>query len=137
MDLEKIPETDMWSVSKSARKHRRVVLGFVPKIGLPIVDYGDVDRIDSFYLECQDYRDYYRDPYDKLHKPIRFVFHQGKCGIRLDTSIEQLRQPMIWVPKRLPPIRPLEYRSYMNLGIDAGEIMKGRHNKASCNLFKR
>ncbi|XP_023163301.1 uncharacterized protein LOC111594292 [Drosophila hydei] len=137
MEQEKIPEADMWCVSKNARKHRRVVLDFIPNIALPIVDYADVDRIDSFYLESQEYRDYYRDPYDKLHKPLKFIYLQGKCGVKPDTSVEQLRQPNIWAPKRVPPVLPVEYQSYLNLGFNIEEIMKGRHSNQSCNVYKR
>ncbi|XP_030561423.1 uncharacterized protein LOC115763120 [Drosophila novamexicana] len=137
MSLDKIPEVDMLTVARSAKIHRRTILGFVPPIGLRIVDYGDVDRIDRFYLECQDYRDYYRDPYDKIHKPLRFRQHLGKCGIKLDNSVEELRQPISWVPKRIPPLIPINYKPHMNLGSDMGEVLKGQHAKQSCIAYKR
>ncbi|EDV98955.1 uncharacterized protein LOC6566392 [Drosophila grimshawi] len=137
MNLDKIPEVDMLLVTKSARLHRRAVLGFVPRIGLPIVDYADVDRIDAFYLQCQEYRDYYRDPYDRVHKPLKFTQHMGKCGIKLDTTVDELRQPINWVPRRQPLIAPIDYQSYMNLGVPMGEIFRGKYSKQSCIRYKR
>lgn len=132
-----IPEVDMMSVAKSCQVQRRAVLGFVPKIGLPIVDYADVERIDTFYLECQKYRDFYRDPYDKVHKPDLFKNRLGQCGIKLDTSVDALRQPVLCVPRRQPLIDPINYGSDMNLGVDMGQIFKGKYSKNTCFLYKR
>ncbi|KAM8714766.1 hypothetical protein ACLKA7_001172 [Drosophila subpalustris] len=135
--LDKIPEAEMVLVAPKSRAERRAVLGFVPRIGLPIVDYADVERIDTFYLECQSYRDYYRDPYDRVHKPMKFTKHQGRCGVKVDRSVEELRQPIRWVEKRLPYIGAIDYKSHMNLGVDTNVILRGRYNKESCNLYKR
>ncbi|KAH8418314.1 hypothetical protein KR222_000602 [Zaprionus bogoriensis] len=137
MSLDKIPEADMFSVSKSSQAQRRAVLGFVPQIGLPIVDYEDVARIDAFYLECQKFRDYYRDPYDKVHKPEKFQHHMGRCGVKVDTSVEELRRPIRWVVKRQPVIFPVTYPSQLNLGVDMGEVLKGRYGKTTCIRYKR
>lgn len=132
-----VPQVDMWAVTKSSQVLRRAVLGFVPRIGLAIVDYADVDRIDTFYLECQKFRDYYRDPYDKVHQPELFKNHMGKCGIKLDTSGSQLRQPIRWIPIRQPIINPNKYKCDMNLGVDMGEVFKGHYSPVSCLRYKR
>ncbi|ALC39256.1 CG43796 [Drosophila busckii] len=131
------PEVDMLAVSARSRKTRRAILGFAPRIGLSIVDYTETERSDNFYLECQNYRDYYRDPYNKLNKPDRFKLHQGRCGIKLDKSVEELMKPADWVTERQPVVYPIEYRSYMNLGIGFEEIFKGRFDKDSCVRYKR
>lgn len=132
-----IPEVDMIAVAKSCQAQRRAVLGFVPKIGLPIVDYADVERIDTFYLECQKYRDFYRDPYDKVHKPNLFKNHMGQCGIKLDTSVDELRQPTRWISFRQPLIDPINCESGMNLGVDMGHILKGQYSTTTCLRYKR
>ncbi|XP_030380454.1 uncharacterized protein LOC115628472 [Scaptodrosophila lebanonensis] len=129
------PEVDMLTVSKSSVNQRKAILGFAPRIGLSFVDYGDLDRIDSFYLESQKYRDYYRDPYNKLHKPDRFRLHQGKCGIKLDDSVQMLLKPINWVTERQPVVFPTNYTSDMDL--DRGVELFGCYDKNSCIRFKR
>lgn len=132
-----IPEVDMIAVAKGCQAQRRAVLGFVPKIGLPIVDYADVERIDTFYLECQKYRDFYRDPYDKVHKPNLFKHGMSQCGIKLDTTVDELRKPTQWVCPRQPLIDPINYQSDMNLGVDIGNICKGQYSTTTCLRYKR
>ncbi|KAH8357261.1 hypothetical protein KR200_009149 [Drosophila serrata] len=134
---ETIPEVDMLKVSKNAEVQRRAILGFAPRIGLTIVDYGDLDRIDNFYLESQKYRDYYRDPHNKLHKPLRFSLHQGKCAIKLDTSVEQLTRPIIWTTERQPLVYPLSGDTAMHLGMSIPPMIRGTHAKSSSIAFKR
>lgn len=132
-----IPQVDMMAVTKTSQVNRRAVLGFVPRIGLPIVDYADVERIDTFYLECQKYRDYYRDPYDKVHQPDLFKNHMGQCGIRVDNSVRQLRQPIRWATIRQPVICPNNYKSDMKLGGEIGDILRGQYATTSCLRYKR
>ncbi|XP_026843590.1 uncharacterized protein LOC113565521 [Drosophila persimilis] len=132
-----IPEVDMLSVSKSSEVERRAILGFAPRINLVTVDYGDLEKIDTFYLDSQRYRDYYRDPYDKLPKPERFKYHQGKCGIKLDHSVEQMRRPISWVEERKPVVYPLKYGTPMRLGTSAASMMRGRYDLGSCIRYKR
>ncbi|XP_051858112.1 uncharacterized protein LOC132796261 [Drosophila nasuta] len=137
MLLDKIPEVDMVTVAQRSNVERRGVLGFVPRIGLPIVDYAEVDRIDAFYLECQNFRDYYRDPYDRVHKPLMFTKHMGKCGIKMDQSVEELRQPISWVQRKKPLTEPVNYKTHMNLGVDINTMIRGRYGKQSCIRYKR
>ncbi|KAH8273777.1 hypothetical protein KR044_000265 [Drosophila immigrans] len=127
----------MSAVAPRSCAERRGVLGFVPRIGLPIVDYREVDRIDTFYLECQSYRDYYRDPYDRVHKPLMFSKEMGKCGVKVDRSVEELRQPIRWVQRRKPITDPIDYKTHMNLGININSILGGRYNKDTCIRYKR
>ncbi|XP_017022543.1 uncharacterized protein [Drosophila kikkawai] len=134
---EPIPEVDMLSVSKNAEVQRRAILGFAPRIGLTTVDYGELDRIDDFYLECQKYRDFYRDPHNKLHKPPRFRLHQGKCAIKLDHSVEELTRPILWTTEKQPVVYPLSGDTSMNLGIPIPPMIRGTYDRSSSIAFKR
>ncbi|XP_052853828.1 uncharacterized protein LOC128263142 [Drosophila gunungcola] len=132
---EPIPEVDMRIVAQNAELQRRAILGFAPRIGLSIVDYDDLDRIDNFYLECQKFRDYYRDPHNKLHKPSRFRQHQGKCGIKLDHSVQHLTQPIRWVEEQRPLVYPLSKDSALRLGMPIPPMISGRYDKSSSLSF--
>ncbi|XP_016979646.1 uncharacterized protein LOC108044983 [Drosophila rhopaloa] len=128
---EPIPEVDMRIVARNAEVQRRGILGFAPRIGLSIVDYDDLDRIDSFYLQSQKFRDYYRDPHNRLHKPPRFQRHQGKCGIKLDHSVGHLTQPIRWVEEQRPLVYPLSKDTATRLGMPISPMIRGRHDKSS------
>ncbi|KAI8124608.1 hypothetical protein CVS40_4911 [Lucilia cuprina] len=132
------PEADMLLVSESSRNQRKSIMNFAPKIGLAIVDYGRLQEIDNFYLDCQNFRDYYRDPYNKLPRPQAFKRHYGKCGggnRYPDKCSEQLMQPPRWVAERQPVIYPLNYRSHMVL--DEGIRLGGLYNSDACTKYKR
>ncbi|KAH8377837.1 hypothetical protein KR093_007368 [Drosophila rubida] len=135
--LDKIPEAEMVKIAPKSHNERRAVMDFVPRIGLSIVNYAEVDRIDTFYLQCQSYRDYYRDPYDRLHKPLMFTKPMGKCGMKVDRSAEELRQPIRWVQAKKPIIDAINYRTDMNLGAKFSEIFRGRYSKDTCIRYKR
>ncbi|XP_068140708.1 unconventional myosin-Vb [Drosophila tropicalis] len=135
------PEVDMLQVSKSSQVQRRAILGFAPRIGLKVVDYGDLDRIDNFYLESQKYRDYYRDPNNQIKKPQRFTIHQGKCGIKLDHSVELLRQPIeasssneaVHLQQRLKSLSTelVTLRNRLHVGQGQGQVNGGGQSHAS------
>jgi len=135
MRKEPIPEVDMRMVAKNAEVHRRGILGFAPRIGLVNVDYDDLDRIDNFYLETQRYRDYYRDPHNILHKPERFRQHQGKCSIKLDTSVQNLTRPIRWVKEKMPVLYPPSRDTAMMLGTPISSRIIGQYNKSTCASF--
>lgn len=134
---EPIPEVDMIKVAKNAEVQRRAILGFAPRIGLVIVDHGDLDRIDNFYLECQKYRDYYRDPHHKLHKPPRFRLHQGKCAIKLDHSVQELTRPIQWVQEKQPVVYPLSRDTAMRLGMPMTPMIRGTFDRKTSIAYKR
>ncbi|XP_017060615.1 uncharacterized protein LOC108100973 [Drosophila ficusphila] len=137
MNKEPIPEVDMWQVAKNAEVQRRAILGFAPRIGLVIVDYDDLDRIDSIYLQCQKLRDYYRDPHNKLHKPTGFQPHRRKCGIKVDQSVQHLTQPIRWVEERRPVVYPFPRDTSMNLGSPIVPMISGRYSKSSSVSYVR
>lgn len=127
----------MLLVSQSSRNQRKSILSFVPKIGLSIVDYGRLDEIDNFYIDCQNVRDYYRDSYNKLPRPQVFKKHYGKCvGNRFkDNRSSQMLQPVIWQGEKQPVIYPVNYGR--NLVYNEGIQLGGRYDPASCIKYKR
>ncbi|XP_022224237.1 uncharacterized protein LOC111075338 [Drosophila obscura] len=131
-----IPEVDMLSVSKNSRVQRRAIVGYVLP-GLKLVDYGAIDRIDRYYLDCQDYRDYYRDPHGKMPKPERFRQYQGKCGVKLDKSFGALMLPPAWHEERKPIVYPVPYGLQMDMHKSYRTLLMGTHNCNTHTAFKR
>lgn len=130
------PEVDMLLVSQSSRNQRKTIMNFVPRIGLAIVDYGRLQEIDNFYLDCQNFRDYYRDPYNKLPRPLAFKKHYGKYGKHYSAhqTIEQLMLPTQWITERQPPLYPLNNSRHMSL--NKGIHLGGVYNAAPCIKYK-
>ncbi|KAM7363674.1 uncharacterized protein ACRADG_000484 [Cochliomyia hominivorax] len=130
------PEVDMLLVSRSSRNQRKSISNFAPKIGLSIVDYGRSQEIDNFYLECQNFRDYYRDPYNKLPRPIEFMRHYGKCGRQYaDKFTENLINPPIWVTEKQPLLYPL-FNSTKHMTLDKGMHLGGIYDANPCTRYK-
>ncbi|KAH8402120.1 hypothetical protein KR009_009980 [Drosophila setifemur] len=118
-------------VSVKSREQRNLILGFaIPD--LSTVDYGQIRRMDVFYLECQKYRDYYRDPHNKIGIPPIFKEYQGKCGVKLDTSEEKLKHPL-WVAER----KPVMYPDYEVIKNNEVSYSSGRYNHNSDKSYKR
>ncbi|XP_017150920.1 uncharacterized protein LOC108161209 [Drosophila miranda] len=131
-----IPQVDTLAVSKNSRVQRNLILGYVIP-GLNGVDYGDVSRIDGFYLDCQKYRDYYRDPYGKMPNPERFRQYQGKCGIRLDNSLVDMLLPPRSNVDRLPIVYPVDYGHPMDSSKSYRTLLMGNYNPITHSGFKR
>lgn len=131
-----IPEVDMWNVSKSSRIHRLSIFN-CDKPGLKVLDYAAVRGVDRFYLECQDYRDYFKDPYNRVHKPIRFTSYAGKCDVKLDTDVEVLSEPTLWRIDRQPIVYPIDYHSDMALDRRDCDHIKAFCSPAESLSFKR
>ncbi|BFF93681.1 uncharacterized protein DMAD_11487 [Drosophila madeirensis] len=131
-----IPQVDMLAVSKNSRVQRNLILGYVIP-GLKIVDYNDVIRIDQYYLDCQKYRDYYRDPYGKIPKPERFRQYQGKCGVKVDKSFGDLLLPPSWQVDRKPVVYPAEYGHPMDSRKSYRTLLMGTYNPITHTGFKR
>ncbi|XP_075147065.1 uncharacterized protein LOC142221286 [Haematobia irritans] len=129
------PKVDMLLVSRNSRNQRQSLRGFVPRIGLSVVDYGRVDEIDTFYTDCQNFRDYYRDPYNKLPRPVVFQKHYGKCGLRTRDGSDLLMLPIEWVRETQPVLYPLNYGRQLHLtdGIQLG----GYYDFNPCIKYKR
>ncbi|XP_004529153.1 uncharacterized protein LOC101448809 [Ceratitis capitata] len=130
------PEVDMLAVSASSRNSRRSMLNFAPKIGLTMVNYAKLDNIDNFYLDCQNFRDYYRDPYNKLLRPEAFKQHYGKCGRKAtDKNTVLLSLPVTWVREKQPVVYPVIYER--DLRLDKGINQRGQYDHTSCIKYKR
>ena len=130
------PEVDMLLVSRSSSNQRKSIMNFAPRIGLSVVDYGRSAEIDNFYISCQNFRDYYRDPYNKLPRPIEFKRFFGKCGNRCpDRNTELLMKPTQCVREKQPIIYPLNYGR--NLTLDEGIRLGGQYDPGSCIKYKR
>ncbi|EDV94471.1 uncharacterized protein LOC6567662 [Drosophila grimshawi] len=115
MGSRSIPQADILAVAKSSRLERKPILKFAPPIGLSCVNYQSLGGIDQFYLDCQNHRDYYRDPVDKVHRPPRFCLHPGPCGILPDRNIEMLKAPINWVREPQPVVYPEKYNTRLRL----------------------
>lgn len=136
MSFIKTPEVDMLQVAKSSQNQRKSLRGFAPEVGLSIVDYGRLYDIDQFYIDCQHFRDYYRDPYNKLPRPSEFKRHHGKCGLRTrDKCSELLMLPVNWVRETPPVIYPLNYGRQLSL--NEGIKLTGQYDWTSCIKYKR
>ncbi|XP_017037945.1 uncharacterized protein [Drosophila kikkawai] len=133
MEVFSVPEVDMVMVSKNSQNERNEMLKFVPQIGLNNINYGDMYRLDSFYLDCQNYRDHYRDPYNKLLRPKRFSTQSVRCGIKLDPQLELLKKRTPSHVDPIPVVYPVEYSRRMDF--DRGFQMSGRHARASAFGF--
>ncbi|XP_030238375.1 uncharacterized protein LOC115561921 [Drosophila navojoa] len=135
MDTRTIPFVDMLAVSKSLRVQRKPILKFVPPTGVSFVNYRSLGEVDYFYLDCQNYRDYYRDPFEKMRRPAKFCQYQGRCGARPDRTVEALSVPGSWVKERPPVVYSEKYNQRMNL---SGKINIDAHfSPNSVTVFKR
>lgn len=131
-----VPEVDMMAVARSSQLQRKCIRGFAPRIGLTVVDYKRLDDIDDFYIESQNFRDYYRDPYNKLDRPVPYRKHYGTCGRHyIDKCSPPLMQPIIWVKESKPIICPVKYSRELNL--DEGIRIGGLYDITSCIKYKR
>ncbi|KAH8409892.1 hypothetical protein KR009_000336 [Drosophila setifemur] len=131
-----IPEVDMWTVSKCSRLQRNYMFkADIP--GLKTIDYNAIKGIDMFYLECQDYRDYFKDPYNKVHLPERFRTYVGKCGVKLDTQGQTLMVPSLGRVDRQPIFYPVDYKSDMALGRRDCDFIRPRCARTSSLCFKQ
>lgn len=131
-----VPEVDMLAVARSSQHQRKSIRGFAPRIGLTVVDYKRLDDIDDFYIESQNFRDYYRDPYNKLNRPVTYSKHYGTCGRHMiDKCSPLLMQPITWVQESKPIICSVKYGR--NLNLDEGIQLGGRYDITSCIKYKR
>ncbi|KAI8042921.1 uncharacterized protein LOC128262333 [Drosophila gunungcola] len=130
-----IPEVDMWNVSKSSRIHRLTIFK-CDKPGLKVLDYASVRGVDAFYLDCQDYRDHFKDPYNRVHKPARFRSF-GNCGKKLDPDDHLLAMPPLWGVDRQPIVYPIDYHSDMALGRRDCDHIKAYCSPTESLSFKR
>lgn len=135
MGSRAIPQVDMLGVSKSLRIQRKPILKFVPPIGLSCVNYRVMEELDYFYLACQQYRDYYRDPFNKMQRPSLFAQYHENCGIKPDRNYEALIGPGYWVKERQPVVYPEKCSQRMYL--DGSIRIDAHFSRNSSTVFKR
>ncbi|XP_055381657.1 uncharacterized protein LOC129612169 [Condylostylus longicornis] len=100
------PQVNMLLVSKNSRKQRRKANNFLMP-GLNCIDYGRINEINTFYLLCQDQRDWYRDPYNKLQPISFFQRATPKHGEIKSPNTIYCEQPKHWVIESQPAVYPL------------------------------
>ncbi|KAH8278486.1 hypothetical protein KR018_003938 [Drosophila ironensis] len=123
-----IPEAQYWDVTKKSEKERAIVRKFLPEaVPLKICRPSEIYEIDTFFLESQKFRDYYRDPYGRVHLPKMFSHHRGTCGIKLDHTLALMMESVKANVDSLPLIYPLLPDNTMGLG-------KG-FRMGACNSF--
>lgn len=104
MGTRDIPQADMIRVQKSSNAQRKEIFKFTPEIGLRCINYGDISTLDHFYLDTQNYRDYYRDAYNVIHKPKRFYGCLGSGGYKTDHALNAVSAPIHRVRERQPVV---------------------------------
>lgn len=135
MGSRDIPQADMFKVQKGANAQRRELSKFIPQIGLNCINYREIGEMDYFYMDTQKYRDFYRDAYNMMHKPLRFHGCLGSGGYSKDHAFEAITAPLQWVLEPQPVVFSVEYPRTLNLD---GAIRIGAHFSArSVSNFKR
>lgn len=130
-----VPLVDMSIVSKSSKIQRQYIRNFIPKIGLSTVNYKALNNIENFYTDCQNFRDYYRDPKSRMMKPPIFKFYYGDCRVMPSTLADELKQPPYRVREKMPIFYPIERFGDQNMfGVPS---FRGTYDLQICAKFKR
>lgn len=131
------PRPDMPFVSQDARKLRNSISGFLPNIGLSMIDYGRSADIDRFYLLCQNHRDAYKDFSGKIHPIPEFCKSEKKYASRPDPTSIYVMQPINYMIEQRPVVYPLTTSRRGRPHNDGMAInLVGRYNDRSCVLYK-
>lgn len=137
-----VPQVNMLLISKNAMKYRNVCTRFLfNNINLSVFDYKRISEIDTFYNLCQQQRDYYRDPYNKLKKIDYFDKPSKKFELCFDLTKIYLRQPTCYVEQ----IQPIVYRTNFDLTSALKQTRnysgiinsRGRYDTKCCSKYKR
>lgn len=82
-------------MSREAKNFRNDLSKFLPsKIGVTTMDVKRCWDIDRFYLNCQDYRDWYKNVSKKLYRPDEFEVPAKKFATRPDPTSIYEKQPV-------------------------------------------
>lgn len=129
---------DVLLISKDAKKLRNNISGFLPNIGLSMIDYQRNAEIDRFYNLCQNHRDYYKEYTGRIPKVTEFNKSTKMYASRPDPTSIYVLQPIRYVKESHPPIYPLttERRGKPNnSGLNI--MLNGQYNSSSCIRYKR
>lgn len=125
-------------VSQDAKKLRNSISGFLPNIGLSMVDYGRSAAVDRFYISCQNHRDYYKDFTGRALRVAEFERPQRQYQSRPTPTDVYVWQPIQFMVERRPVTYPITVqRRGRPLG-DGPEIkIAGQYDMNSCIKYKR
>lgn len=132
------PRADMMLVSHDAKKLRNSLSGFLPNIGLSMVDYGRSADIDRFYVACQTHRDFYKDFTGKLRPAPGFERPERHYESRPSPTDVYVKLPLRYPIERRPVVYPLTLERTGRLAGQGVEIrLEGKYDAESCIKFKR
>ncbi|XP_037923260.1 uncharacterized protein LOC119659315 [Hermetia illucens] len=107
-----LPEVDALLIARNARKYRSALPGFVPKIGLSIIDYNRISAIDLFYSQSQCHRDFYKDPTGKVLPVTGFDMKMKKFASAPDPTTVYTSHPLRYVRDKRPGDKDINYEQF-------------------------
>lgn len=125
-------------VSLDARKLRNRISGFLPNIGLSMINYGRSAAIDRFYISCQNHRDYYKDFTGRMPRIHEFEMGNKLFASRPSPTEAYVSQPTYYIAERLPVVYPVTLQRRGRPASDGLRIrMDGQFDATPCHRYKR
>lgn len=132
------PKPDVLLVSQDAKKLRNNIFGFLPTIGLSMIDYGRSAEIDKFYILCQNHRDFYKDYTGRTPLVKEFIRFPKKYASRPHPTEVYVAQPMRYMVEPRPVVYPETVQRRGRPKEDGTQInVYGRYAARSCIKYKR
>ena len=132
------PKADIMVVSKDAKKLRNSLSGFLPNIGLSMIDYGRSAEVDRFYLSCQNHRDYYKDFTGRMPRVEEFIISPKQFASSPEPTNVYVQQPLYYLAERRPLVYPVTIERKGRPPNDKLSIdLSGQYNAVSCVKYKR
>lgn len=132
------PRADILLVSQDAKKLRNSISGFLPNIGLSMVDYGRSADIDRFYVACQQHRDFYKDFTGRIQRVPGFERPERHFQSRPNPTDVYVKLPLRYPIERRPVVYPLTLERTGRPPGQGVEIrLSGTYDMESCIKFKR
>lgn len=132
------PRPDQLIVSQDAKKLRNSISGFLPNIGLSMIDYGRSGVVDRFYISCQNHRDYYKDFTGRMPRIAEFEMGQKLYASRPEPTDVYVTQPIRYMVERRPVTYPVTLERRGRPANDGLTIkMAGQYDAMPCLRFKR
>lgn len=132
------PRPDILLVSQDAKKLRNSISGFLPNIGLSMIDYGRSAENDKFYILCQSHRDYYKDFTGRTNRVKEFEIPKHLyASSPLPTDV-YVTQPMYYMTELRPVTYPLTTQRKGRPATDGLAIkLSGQYSLPPCTKYKR
>lgn len=132
------PRPDQLIVSQDAKKLRNSISGFLPNIGLSMIDYGRSAEVDRFYISCQNHRDYYKDFTGRMPRIKEFEMGRKIFASRPEPTEVYVQQPIRYMVELRPVTYPLTLERRGRPANDGIKIkMTGQYDAAPCKRYKR